>query len=207
MAAMLDAQSAPSDPRAPREPRAPLPTERVAPTAPPMEVPQAQPPAAAWGAPPERLTLPRLIAVIVSIGFLLYLPLAYITWHSVGTLEESTRQIGDRLALTADELLRSRTPVPGREPSPAIQGTSEGEEALVRAQKQIDRGDFEGARQRIYALLAVVDRVPVESRADIEARASFLLAETFRAQAEGSESPVSPRGDDEPRDGEEHGER
>lgn len=157
---------------------------------PPEFPPDRESPLESPDAPPaiQRLSLPRLVAVVISIAFLLYFPLAFITWRSVDTMRSSVREMGDRLAVTADEVLRSRAPNGDSVESPTIPsalGTkSEGEESLEKAELALTRGDFEGARQRLYALLAVVDRLPEKSRADIEARASYMLGETFRLQAD-----------------------
>ena len=54
------------------------------------------------------------------------------------------------------------------------------------AREEIARGDFAAARQRLYSLLAVIDRLDVAVRATVEARAQFMLAEAVHLEAIGS---------------------
>jgi len=56
--------------------------------------------------------------------------------------------------------------------------------ALQMAREEIQAGEYAAARRRLSRLLAAADRIEVGSRADIEAQASFLVAATYRKQAE-----------------------
>lgn len=57
-----------------------------------------------------------------------------------------------------------------------------------RAFDEIDRnlaaGEYVAARQRLYSLLAIVDRFPNHERNRIEELASYLLSDTFRLEAQ-----------------------
>jgi len=55
---------------------------------------------------------------------------------------------------------------------------------LQMAREEIQAGEYAAARRRLSRLLAAADRIEVESRADIEAQAAFLVAATYRKQAE-----------------------
>jgi hypothetical protein len=57
------------------------------------------------------------------------------------------------------------------------------EVALRLAREELTAGRFAEARRRLFALLANIDGLERARREPIEARASFLLAETFRDQA------------------------
>ncbi|MBK7642510.1 MAG: hypothetical protein IPJ19_05590 [Planctomycetes bacterium] len=59
--------------------------------------------------------------------------------------------------------------------------------ALQLAREEIQAGEYAAARRRLARLLAVADRIEAESREDIEAEASFLLANTYRQQAEAAQ--------------------
>jgi hypothetical protein len=56
--------------------------------------------------------------------------------------------------------------------------------ALQMAREEIQAGEYAAARRRLSRLLATADRIEAEAREDIEAEASFLLASTYRKQAE-----------------------
>jgi len=56
--------------------------------------------------------------------------------------------------------------------------------ALHMAREEIQAGEYAAARRRLSRLLAVADRIEAEERADIEAQAAFLIASTYRKQAE-----------------------
>lgn len=57
-------------------------------------------------------------------------------------------------------------------------------EAFARVDRQFELGDFTRARRELYALLAIVDRLPEQQRHDAEARARFLLADSLLQEAE-----------------------
>jgi phenylacetate-coenzyme A ligase PaaK-like adenylate-forming protein len=52
---------------------------------------------------------------------------------------------------------------------------------LVR--RELETGEYETARLRLYSLLAVADRLDGEVRSDVEARAQYMLADIALAQA------------------------
>jgi hypothetical protein len=56
--------------------------------------------------------------------------------------------------------------------------------ALRMAREEIQAGEYADARRRLARLLAVADRIEAEEREEIEAQASFLIASTYRKQAE-----------------------
>jgi hypothetical protein len=59
----------------------------------------------------------------------------------------------------------------------------EGLRTLELARARLDRGEWERARTMLYSQLAVIDGISEPARSDIEARADFLIAESFRLQA------------------------
>jgi hypothetical protein len=63
--------------------------------------------------------------------------------------------------------------------------------ALHMAREEIQAGEYAAARRRLSRLLAVADRIEAGQRGEIEAQAAFLIAGTYRKQAEAAreESP------------------
>ncbi len=66
---------------------------------------------------------------------------------------------------------------------PVVPPEPENHATFDRALADIETGNFAKARERVYALLAVVDRMPPESRHDVESRAAYLLAKSYHAEA------------------------
>ena len=59
--------------------------------------------------------------------------------------------------------------------------------AFDEIEVQIASGDYQAARGRLYSLLAVVDRFDAVRAREIEDQASYLLADTYRLEAEAQE--------------------
>ncbi len=62
------------------------------------------------------------------------------------------------------------------------------ETTLDLARQEIQAGEVLSARKRLYRMLALADRIDSELRADVEARARFLIAESYRSQAEAKDA-------------------
>jgi ribonuclease E len=190
------------------EPAAPLPapTHRVRPTPPPLgTVPStpaearplpvrpveaaaspafvAAPPAAAAPGALSRLALsPALLAVLLAL-VAVNLGLAALVVRAMSAVQSTVVDVGQQVAGARAE------PPPAAvatEPvlAPQADTRPEGPAALERAQAQLEAGAYERCRQTLYALLAVIDRVPAEVRGDVEARARFLLADSWRMEAD-----------------------
>ncbi|MCK6445924.1 MAG: hypothetical protein L6Q99_05975 [Planctomycetes bacterium] len=133
-----------------------------------------------------------LLLVGLAVFALANLGLIGLTWKSMATLQQS---LGARAAAGpshADEpssrdgashagghVDEFETHIPAQ-----LEARPEGEETLESAHAAIERGDYERARQLLWGLLAVADRWPPERRDDLEARATLLIAEAFRRQAD-----------------------
>ena len=188
------------------EPAAPLPapTHRVRPTPPPLGTVASRPadagplpvrpvafaaapamaaPAAPAPNPLQRLALsPALIAVLLVL-MALNLGLVALVVRGMSAVQTTVVDVGQQVASA-----RAGTPAPIAVPelphALATDARPEGPAALERAQAQLAAGAFERGRQTLFALLAVIDRVPAEVRGDIEARARFLLADSWRLEAD-----------------------
>ncbi|MBI5432654.1 MAG: hypothetical protein HZA52_07480 [Planctomycetes bacterium] len=132
-----------------------------------------------------------LLVGALSLFAIANLALIGLTWKSMSTLQQSlgTRASGGSVA--TDEPHGPRTDPTSAAPTveyariPAqLDVRPEGEETLDAAHEAMDRGDFERARRLLYGLLAVADRWEPTRRDDLEARAAFTIADSFRLQAE-----------------------
>lgn len=95
----------------------------------------------------------------------------------VASSSESVRDQAEDIARTFDQASR-----------PVIAPQPEGAAALTRARALLARGEHQRARETLYALLAVADRLPANERRDVEARARFLIADTWRLEADAVEA-------------------
>ena len=62
---------------------------------------------------------------------------------------------------------------------------------LALALEALEQERFDLARQRLFGLLAVIDRYDERVRPDLEARASFLLGDCWRREAEAAERALA----------------
>jgi hypothetical protein len=107
-------------------------------------------------------------------------------------LRESTRTRGE-VGAVGREVSAELKHAPESEPrpfEPPAQRLRPGEEfdveahpTLVEARAQIARGEYPAARQRIYSLLAIIDRLEDPRREAVESEAQFLLAQTLHFEA------------------------
>ena len=135
---------------------------------------------------PARGLKPHLaVAALIVLGFA-NLSLVGLTWKSLDTTRELVANasiqgggpIGssvDPKGLTDGGLAFPPTSLGGPRP--------EGRAMLAAAGRAIEAGELGRARRSVHGLLAVIDRVRPSEREDIEARASFLIAETYRLEA------------------------
>jgi len=95
-------------------------------------------------------------------------------------LESSADDLNAELERRMQELEELTRPIVSPDPIGSV-------EAFARVDRQLELGDFARARRELYALLAIVDRLPEEQRGDAEARARFLLADSLLREAEQQE--------------------
>lgn len=86
-----------------------------------------------------------------------------------------------RIAQLEAEVQRQGSPTGGITPS-----RGDHLRVIDEARAMIARGDHVGARKRLYSLLAIVDRLPSHERDRNEALASYLLADTYKLEAQAS---------------------
>jgi len=68
-------------------------------------------------------------------------------------------------------------------PLPLVPPDPEQHPVFERARQEIEHGEYAAARRRLYALLAVIDRLEPSSREEIEARTHYFLARAFHLEA------------------------
>lgn len=87
-----------------------------------------------------------------------------------------------------DGAARAAAPEPHAPPSePALPdlapATATTHPALETARTEIARGDYAAARQRVYGLLAIIDRLEEPRRSTLEADCQYLVAQTLHLEA------------------------
>jgi hypothetical protein len=151
---------------------------------------------------------PLLIGVLAAFG-LANFALIGLTWKSMSTLQQSIGSRGDApnahdgkaaTAVTGDA---SNVVAHERIPS-QLDVRPEGEETLDAAHEAIERGDFAGARRLLWGLLAVADRWEPSRRDDLEARATFTIADSYRLEADARTATEAAHGSTEDDDGAVH---
>ncbi len=121
----------------------------------------------------NRTMMATLFAVVLVNGLL-----ALITLRTAASLQASMQAPGHSEVAAAKE--------PNEESAaatPLVSPDPEQHPVFERAREEIERGEYAAARRRLYALLAVVDRLEETSRTAVEARAAFLLAQAFHLEA------------------------
>jgi len=96
-------------------------------------------------------------------------------------LAETLRRQGDAQSQAAAAEAQKKS---GDAPRPTAVLESFELSTLQVAREEILAGEYADARRRLSRLLAVADRIEAESREDVEAQAAFLIASTYRKQAE-----------------------
>lgn len=145
--------------------------------------------AAVHAAQPEPRTQVRVsrgLALTLCGAAALNLTLLVLVFEALGTVRGMARE-SERPAADA-----SAEPERGLRPEgDSIAPPDEGVAALERAAELSANGEHQRARESLYALLAVCDRLSAESRLDVEARARLLIADSWRLEADALESELA----------------
>lgn len=122
-----------------------------------------------------------LLIAVTSVNALV----ALVALRSTGELRRSVETVGSQVNQTASELLRAAPggSAAGLAGEPPGAPNAQSHPTFELALEDIQRGEFTRARRRLYALLAIVDRLDPEVREEIEARANFLLARALHMQS------------------------
>lgn len=127
------------------------------------------------------------LLVAVTLLTLVNAGVVVFSWKANAGLERTVRDFGHEVRQAADEIL-TETEERVREMSelaaPVVSLPPEHSRVFDEVDRAFVRGDYAGARERLYGLLAVVDRLDETVRDDTEARARYLVADSFRLEAE-----------------------
>ena len=145
---------------------------------------------AGGGMSPGAIGLLMLVTLLnlVLIGF---------TWRTNRSLEEkvndvsinvirqatSLREEAEEQRARAEELLR-----------PIVAPVTQEGRSFDLVRQDIERRDFGAARRKLYSILAVLDRFDETQRADVEARARYLIGDTLAMEASASMAPQLEQG-------------
>ncbi len=131
---------------------------------------------------------------VARFGFLLLAVLALLnivqvalSWERNRDLSQAMSDLEGRFLTAAGDLEQSlfqQTEAMERNRLPVVAPTSAGRETLDHVIRQLDSGMFDEARRRLYALLAVTGRYDEDGAREVEAAATYLLADSWRLQAE-----------------------
>jgi hypothetical protein len=119
-------------------------------------------------------------------------------WASNRSYRSGLEGLRDDLVVTMHDLrraasetapsVRAADPIPSNATesthSPTAPLAPHEETTLLLARQEIDDGEHAQARRRLYRLLAVADRIDAGLRKDIEARAMYLVGDSYRRQAD-----------------------
>ena len=112
--------------------------------------------------------------------------LAIVTMNIVGSMSNNVQSMSANVASSVDEFANqayNQLSDHDADLNPIAAPDLVNHEAFTTALAEIEAGEFADARRRLYALLAVVDRMDPVVRAKIEARANYLIAHAFQREA------------------------
>jgi len=99
--------------------------------------------------------------------------------HDLSEMSQAVVQATQQLAQESDRQAQVVSSIV----RPVVAPSPERRDVLAQAEADIAAGQYDLARQRIYALLAVRDRLDPNEREEIEARSRYLLAEALGSRA------------------------
>lgn len=136
---------------------------------------------------PQRVSFTPLVAALVGGVALLNVALIAFAWHSVNATRQMVLDVASDVREASSDMRSEserRTELAARASEPVFGALPEGFRSLDIARDMITRGEHVRARRLLHGLLAVIDRVQQPARAEIEARAAFLIADSFRLEAD-----------------------
>ncbi len=139
-----------------------------------------------------RITMLSPVGLLLGLFTVLNLGLIGFTWKLSNDVQSRVDAATvDMLQVTRDIVAKTGEQVEKRQDAeaPVVSPEPEGTETLLRAEADIQAGEYAAARRRLYALLAISDRLDEELREDITAHARFLLADSLTHQALAEDRP------------------
>jgi len=126
-----------------------------------------------------------LLAGIVMVN----VTLIVVAWTSVQSVKQLVLDVTHDMVDTTSELRAESTRRNERtafETEPVFGALPEGFRTLEVAKQRMERGEHERARRMLYGLLSVIDRIEQPARSEVEAQAGFLIADSYRIEAQSS---------------------
>lgn len=159
--------------------------------------PELLAPAAATSGPSRPNWNQKAVLALGGLVLLLNAGIGLLAWRTTTTVGAGVETMREELALNADRLARQNERIAelarqrdaavaaaadATAPLPALEAFDA--TALRLARQEIDLGRAADARLRINRLLARIDAVDADRRADVEAEAVYLLAQSLQSQAD-----------------------
>lgn len=149
---------------------------------------------AAAGAPTptvihQRLSMSPLAAALLAGIVLVNVTLIVVAWTSVQSVKQLVLDVTHDMVDTTSELRAESTRRNERtafETEPVFGALPEGFRTLEVAKQRMERGEHERARRMLFGLLSVIDRIEQPARSEVEAQAGFLIADSYRIEAQSS---------------------
>ncbi len=135
----------------------------------------------------QKLSMSPLAAVLLAAIVLVNVTLMLFAWNSVQSVKQLVLDVSHDVADTTNELRAEstrRNRSTALESEPVFGALPEGYRTLEIAKQRMERGEHARARRMLYGLLSVVDRIEQPARAEVEAQASFLIADSYRLEAD-----------------------
>lgn len=135
----------------------------------------------------QKLSMSPLAAVLLGAIVLANVTLMLVAWGSVQSVKQLVLDVTHDVADTTSELRAEstrRSELVALESEPVFGALPEGYRTLEIAKDRLQRGEHARARRMLYGLLSVVDRVEQPARSEVEAQAGFLIADSFRLEAD-----------------------
>ncbi|MBM3991430.1 MAG: hypothetical protein FJ298_10555 [Planctomycetes bacterium] len=155
----------------------------VAPSAAPL-APQAAPTARAER---ERFSMSPLATALFAAVLVANVALMAFAWNSVNATRDLVLDVAHDVREASADLRNEsnqRSAAAARASEPAFGALPEGYRTLELARERVAQGEHVRARRMLHGLLAVIDRVELPAREEIEARAGFLIADSYRLEAD-----------------------
>lgn len=146
--------------------------------------------------------------LVIGVGLVLNAGAFFLLWQSNRSFRHGIEGMRDELIVMVREMRlgasETRAALPAvhdpvghapvqREPSATVDATKLAsappiepfeKTTLTLAEDEIRTGEYASARRRLHRLLAMADRIDEALRAHVETRASYLLADSYRLQAQ-----------------------
>jgi hypothetical protein len=137
----------------------------------------------------QKLSMSPLAAALLAGIVLVNVTLIVVAWTSVQSVKQLVLDVTHDMVDTTSELRAESTRRNERtafETEPVFGALPEGFRTLEVAKQRMERGEHERARRMLFGLLSVIDRIEQPARSEVEAQAGFLIADSYRIEAQSS---------------------